>query len=91
MKVIIYTNDAGKISVITPIDCGLTIEEIAEKDVPTVVGLNDVASPRQYLILDDSLLPDRNEREQWVFKNNKVVVDFDIVLPKAVRDMKLLQ
>ena len=65
MKVIIYTNDAGKISVITPIDCGLTIEEIAEKDVPRVLGLNGI-TPRQYLILDDSLLPNRDDRDRWV-------------------------
>jgi hypothetical protein len=31
---IIYQNDTGGVSIIIPCDCGLTIEEIAAKDVP---------------------------------------------------------
>ena len=35
-KFIIYPNDEGWLSVITPaLGCGLTIEEIARKDVPS--------------------------------------------------------
>lgn len=34
-KVIIYQNDEGWLSVVTPVhDCGLSVEEIARKDVP---------------------------------------------------------
>lgn len=33
-KRIIYKNTSGGVSVIIPADCGLTIEEIAAKDVP---------------------------------------------------------
>ena len=33
-KRIVYKNDDGTISIIVPADCGLTIEEIAAKDVP---------------------------------------------------------
>ena len=41
---IIFPNDEGGVSVIIPADCGLTIEEIAAKDVPAgkqfkIVGL----------------------------------------------------
>ena len=32
---IIYQNDEGGVAVIIPADCGLTIEQIADKDVPT--------------------------------------------------------
>ena len=35
---IIYQNDAGGVAIITPCDCGLTIEQIAAKDVPTGNG-----------------------------------------------------
>ena len=33
-KRIVYKNDDGTISIVVPADCGLTIEEIAAKDVP---------------------------------------------------------
>ena len=33
-KRIIYQNDDGGVAVLTPADCGLTIEQIAAKDVP---------------------------------------------------------
>jgi hypothetical protein len=33
-KRIVYKNDDGTIAIIVPADCGLTIEEIAAKDVP---------------------------------------------------------
>lgn len=51
MQVIIYPNELGYISIITPvIDCGLTIEQIALKDVPKDLP---------YLIIDASAVPDR--------------------------------
>ena len=54
-KRIIYQNDEGGVSVIIPCECGLTIEEIAAKDVPT--GL-------PYKIVDVADLPDAPQ-ETW--------------------------
>jgi hypothetical protein len=51
---IIYPNDEGGVSVIVPApDCGLTIEEIAAKDVPTgkpfkIVDVADIPSDRTF-------------------------------------------
>jgi hypothetical protein len=50
---IIYPNDFGGISIIVPADCGLTIEEIAAKDVPAgkpykIVNVEDVPSDRTF-------------------------------------------
>ena len=54
---IIYPNAEGGIAVIVPADCGLTIEQIAAKDVP---------GGKPYLIIDSSLIPtDRSQREAW--------------------------
>lgn len=55
---IIYKNPDGSIAVIIPVpDCGLTLEQIAAKDVPA--GL-------PYKIVDVSELPqDRSERKAW--------------------------
>jgi len=56
-KRIIYKNTDGTIAIIIPTDCGLTIEQIAQKDVPT--GLN-------YKIVDVSeISSDRTFRDAW--------------------------
>ena len=56
-KRIIYKNSDGTISIIIPADCGLTVEQIARKDVPT--GL-------KYKIVDVSEIPsDREFRNAW--------------------------
>ena len=56
-KVIIYPNDEGGVSIIMPADCGLTIEEIAAKDVP---------AGKPYKIIDASDIPeDRMFRSAW--------------------------
>jgi hypothetical protein len=52
-KRIVYTNDDGTISIIVPADCGLTIEEIAAKDVPAgkeyhIVNVSDIPSDRTF-------------------------------------------
>ena len=52
-KRIIYQNDEGGVAVIIPCECGLTIEEIAAKDVPTgnaykIVDVADIPSDRQW-------------------------------------------
>jgi hypothetical protein len=60
MKRIVYTNDEGGISIIVPADCGLTIEEIAAKDVPT---------SKAYNIVDVSEIPtDRTFRNAWTWQ-----------------------
>jgi hypothetical protein len=38
-KRIIYKNTDGSIGIIIPADCGLTVEQIAQKDVPTGLSL----------------------------------------------------
>ena len=54
---IIYQNDEGGVSIIIPCDCGLTIEQIAAKDVPT---------GKAYKIVDVSDVPtDREWRNEW--------------------------
>jgi len=55
---IIYQNDEGGISIIVPAsECGLTIEEIAVKDVP---------EGKEYKIVDVSEIPeDRTFRNAW--------------------------
>ena len=52
-KRIVYTNDDGTISIIVPADCGLTIEQIAAKDVPSgkeyhIVNVSDIPSDRTF-------------------------------------------
>ena len=54
---IIYQNDEGGVAVIIPCDCGLTIEQIAAKDVPT---------GKAYKIVDVADIPtDRQWRNEW--------------------------
>ena len=50
---IIYPTDDGGVAVIVPADCGLTIEEIAAKDVPAgkdfkIVDVSDIPSDRTF-------------------------------------------
>lgn len=60
-KRIVYQNDEGGISIIVPADeCGLTIEQIAAKDVPT---------GKAYNIVDVSEIPtDRTFRDAWTWQ-----------------------
>ena len=59
-KRIVYTNDDGTISIIIPADCGLTIEEIAAKDVP---------QGKTYHIVNVSEIPtDRTFRNAWTWE-----------------------
>ena len=53
MKRIIYPNDDGGVAIIVPADCGLSIEEIATKDVPEgkpfkIIDVADVPSDRTF-------------------------------------------
>jgi hypothetical protein len=50
---IIFPTDDGGVAVIIPADCGLTIEEIAAKDVPAgkpyeIVDVADIPSDRTF-------------------------------------------
>lgn len=56
---IIYKNDQGGVSVIIPwLGSGLTIEQIAAKDVPT---------GKSYKIVDVADIPaDRSQRDLWI-------------------------
>jgi hypothetical protein len=60
-KRIIYPTDEGGVAVIVPApDCGLTIEEIAAKDVP---------NGKPYKIMDVADVPeDRTFRNAWEYQ-----------------------
>jgi hypothetical protein len=60
---IIYPNDEGGVSIIVPADeCGLTIEEIAAKDVP---------EGKPFQIVDVADIPsDRTFRNAWEYSND---------------------
>jgi len=54
---IIYQTPEGGVAVLIPADCGLTIEQIAAKDVPT---------GKAYKIVDAADIPtDREWRNKW--------------------------
>jgi hypothetical protein len=59
-QLIIYPNDNGGVSILTPApECGLTIEEIAAKDVP---------AGKPYKIVDGTDIPlDRTFRDAWEY------------------------
>jgi hypothetical protein len=60
MNRIIYKTDEGGVAVIIPADCGLSIEEIAQKDVP---------QGKPYKIVDVSEIPeDRTFRSAWEYQ-----------------------
>jgi hypothetical protein len=67
MKRIIYPTDDGGVAVIVPApECGLTIEEIAAKDVPE--GIVVSSTPRPYKIVDVADIPtDRTFRDAWEY------------------------
>ena len=50
---IIYPTDDGGVAILVPADCGLTIEEIAAKDVPAgkpykIVNVSDIPTDRTF-------------------------------------------
>ena len=52
-KKIIYKNTDGSIGIIVPANCGLTVEQIARKNVPTglsykIVDVSDISSDRTF-------------------------------------------
>lgn len=74
MEIIIYKNLDGSCGILAPATDELTIEQIAEKDVPA--GL-------VYRIAEDSILPLDNNgcalfREAWTDDNSRNTVDVDM-------------
>ena len=61
-KLIIYPNEEGGVTLLLPApDCGLTVEEIAVKDVP---------ADTEYKIIDVSEVPtDRTFRNAWEYQS----------------------
>ena len=55
-NLIIYPTDDGGINVIFPCECGLTVAEIARKDVP---------ANKPYLLISPSDLPAPQYRSAW--------------------------
>jgi hypothetical protein len=56
---IIYPTDNGGVAIIVPADCGLTIEQIAAKDVP---------AGKPFKIVDVADIPtDRTFRNAWEY------------------------
>jgi hypothetical protein len=56
---IIYPTDDGGVAIIIPADCGLTVEEIAAKDVP---------EGKPFKIVDAEDIPtDRTFRNAWEY------------------------
>ena len=56
---IIYPTDDGGVAIIIPADCGLTVEEIAAKDVP---------QDKPFKIVDAEDIPtDRTFRNAWEY------------------------
>jgi len=71
---ILYPTDDGGVAVIIPAaECGLTIEEIAAKDVPPIVVYGPEqtvvsSSPRPYKIVNIADVPsDRTFRNAWEY------------------------
>ena len=59
---IIYQTNEGGVAIIVPADCGLTIEQIAAKDVP---------AGKPYQIVDVADIPtDRTFRNAWEYSPN---------------------
>ena len=63
-KRIIYKNTDGSIAIIVPTNCALTVEQIAQKDVPTglsykIVNVSDISS-------------DRTFRNAWTIDNSEL-------------------
>jgi hypothetical protein len=57
---IIYPTDEGSVAIIIPADCGLTIEQIAAKDVP---------AGKPFKIVDIADIPtDRTFRDAWEYQ-----------------------
>lgn len=65
-QVIIYENDEGGVSIIYPTEEALsiiTIEQIAEKDVP---------DGKPFFIIDSESLPSRESRNAWIIQDGIV-------------------
>ncbi len=60
MKIIYKTTEGGVAVIVPTPNCGLTVEQIAAKDVPT---------GKEYHIVEDSEVPtDRTFRDAWTWE-----------------------
>lgn len=55
MNVVIFRNSDGSVGLLVPCDCGLTVEQIAQKDVP---------HNQPFLLVDAAQIPDAPQ-EAW--------------------------
>lgn len=63
-KVIVYQVDGQPVSIIYPCDCGLSLEQIGQKDAPTGVP---------FWIVNASDLPqDRSDRDAWLLDEEQM-------------------
>ena len=61
---VIYKQEDGQVAILNPAPCGRTIQEIADKDVPSGIP---------YWIVDaDSIPTDRTHRDLWEIDMNTV-------------------
>lgn len=68
-KIVIYEGPENSVSVLYPCECGLTIEQIAEKDVP---------KGSDYAIVDaDSIPSDLTFFPVWKYNEGEVEIDLD--------------
>ena len=76
---IIYTTDEGTVAILIPTDeCGLSIEEIAAKDVP---------ASKEYNIVDvNTISSDRSFRNAWIWDSE---ITIDISKAKDITKNKL--
>jgi len=74
MKLVIFKNKTG-ISVLYPVtDCGLTVEQIAEKDVP---------ANTTYRIVDSEDLPPFEIHDRWLWTDEGPLgIAEEVVLPE---------
>jgi hypothetical protein len=79
-QLIVYTNDNGSVSVITPApDCGLTIEQIALKDVPAgkpfkIIDASEVPEDTASWVVSDADLADGIGADYGVGSDNPFIL-----------------
>lgn len=75
MTIIVYIGEDNRAVVVNPyISCGLTVEQIAEKDVP---------AGKEYWILEEPAPKDVMFIDAWVWTGEKITVDTERAKAKA--------
>lgn len=100
-QIIAFTNDANKVSILSPaLDSGLTLEQIATKDIPPLITYQEgeydendeaeilkIESPRPYIVMEASQLPDPALHDSWRIRDGLLIVDSTIPITKPVREI----